>query len=355
MSRSGPSGGSSATARSNASRAEESRSSAQRSEHDLRAELDLLRAETRRLQSTLESERRATYRRVAIGLTVVALVALGGAVLVPDLGRLFLAVSAMGVGGAILTYSLSRDRVVATAVGERVFAAAADNAAGLVDELGLTSTRVYVPTDGPVPARLFIPQSDEYELPSSDALESVLVVDVDDASRGLSLVPTGARLFTEFQRTLGDPLGDAPAPALRRLNDALVEEFELAAGTDANVNPSEGRATTRVDGNVYGPASRVDHPVASFLAVGLAVALDQPVRLEAGTYQESLLVTCRWGPALEPGGDETAQTTPEGKPPADASARELAMGPGSDASAGTAEAAADAMSEFLQDRDTDTE
>ena len=54
--------------------------------------------------------------------------------------------------------------------------------------------------------------------------------------------------------------------------------------------------TVGVVGSVYGPVDQFDHPVASFLAVGLAEGLDVPVsvQVESSTGDADAVVTCRW-------------------------------------------------------------
>lgn len=260
---------------------------------DLRAEVELLRDENRALRRAYAHSRRSTYRRTALGLLAVGVVALCGAAFLPDARDVLVSLGAVGAFGAVLTYYLTPEGFIAASVGERVYAALDESARRLVDELGLSTDRVYVPTDGTAPARLYVPRREGGDPPGADALESVLVVDGDGA-RGVSLVPTGGNLFEEFERALVEPLGETPSAALAQLTDAVVEEFELAAGADADLDAAGGRATVRVSDDAYGGADRLDHPVASLLGVGLANALDAPITVESADGGEDLLVTCRW-------------------------------------------------------------
>lgn len=264
---------------------------------DLRARIDVLEEENRRLRREYVRARQTQYRRTAFGLAGVGAIAALLALLFPAAGDLLLTLGAIGGFGAILTYYLTPEQFISTEVGGRVYDALAANEASLTDQLGLTATRVYVPTDEDpqTPACVFVPQHDNYTLPDSDALSSILVIGDDEKERGVAFEPTGGRLFTEFERTLSGPLAETPSEVATQLTDALVEGFELAESAQADVDADGGRISVRVTGSAY-DGDQFDNPLASLVAVGIAVGLDTPVVSEVTLDDDSaaFTITCRW-------------------------------------------------------------
>jgi hypothetical protein len=157
---------------------------------------------------------------------------------------------------------------------------------------------LYVPHERET-ARLFIPQHTAYDLPSDEALTSTFVVTDNDRERGLALTPTGRTLFDEFDRTLSGPLGSTPTEVSTQLTDALVNVFELVDTATADVDREDGRVTIAVTNSAYEMDEGIDHPVASFLAVGLAVGLETPIGTEVAVEPNdeadvAFRVMCRW-------------------------------------------------------------
>lgn len=255
------------------------------------ARAEVLAEENRRLRTEYARARKAEYRRIAYGLAAVGLLGFLGGAVFPDGREILFAFGFTGLFGGVLTLYLSPTRVVAADVGERVYAAMAANDAALATQLGIDEQRVYVPGDGK-PAHLYLPQNSEYELPEPE--EGPLVV--ADRRRGLFLEATGAFLFEEFERALTGDLATVPDALATQVVDGAVEQFELAASVDADIDATDGRATVRIAGAAFGDLDRFDHPLASFLAVGFAAGLDRPVTLEVDEADEyaDWLVTCRW-------------------------------------------------------------
>ncbi|RQG90982.1 hypothetical protein [Natrarchaeobius chitinivorans] len=270
-----------------------------------RAELarqnELLESENRRLRNEYARVKRVRYRTRAIALALVGLFAIGASLLLADVRDVLLALGATGLFAAVLTYYLSPGAFVPADVGERVYAALAANQRTIAEALGLGDERLYVPeTERGSPAcRLFVPRYRQYEFPDGD--DGPIVT--DETARGLVLEPTGHHLFEEFERTLAAELARTPSPLSAQLADALVEQFEFARSATVDVDPT--RVTFAVTESTFGDVDRFDHPIASFLAVGLAVGLEHPIALEvAGDEQSGWLITCRW--ELEAGADTTA-------------------------------------------------
>lgn len=266
---------------------------------ELVAERDLLAEENRRLREEYTRARHAQYRRTAAGLVLVGAVAGVAGLVFPDSRAVLFALCATGVFGGTLTYYLTPERFVAAEVGGTAYDAFAANVEAIVDELGLSGDQVYVPREDATgdPVRLFLPARADHELPAPGALDAVFVVPEDDGHRGVSLRPTGASLFEEFERVLAGPLAGEPETLAGQLADGLVEQFELAARATPDVDPGGGRATVGIGGSAYGGLGRIDHPIVSFLAIGFATGLGRPVRVETANGEDrgyESLVTIRW-------------------------------------------------------------
>lgn len=263
---------------------------------ELHAKLELIEAENRRLRQEYARSRRSQYRRTAIGMAAIGAISVLGAIAFPGSATVLLSLGAIGLFGGLLTYYLTPERFVAATVGEAVYGAHAANGDGLVAELGLSDQTRYVPlADDARPARLYLSQSEDEPLPTGDALESTFVVG-KDGQRGLALRPVGGELFAEFERSLSGPLADEPSPLADQLADGIVEAFELAEGVDPSIAADGTRCTFGVAGSTLGRIDRFDHPVASFLAVGLAVGLDQPIEMTVlpGDERFDYRVSCDW-------------------------------------------------------------
>ena len=258
------------------------------------ARAELLAAENQRLRTEYVRARQSQYRRTAVGLALVGVGAALGAVVFPDGREVLFALAAVRLFGGVLTYYLTPGTFVAADVGERIYAAMVANEAAIAGELGLSDDRIYVPAGEPVDARLYVPQRSTDELPAPDELDGPFLTDPDH--RGLSLEPTGGTLFEGFERALTAELATAPAPLATQLADGLVEQFELAASADPDVDVQSGRVTVAITASAFGAVDRFDHPIASFLAVGFVTGLDRPIRLEVtpGDERSDWLVTCRW-------------------------------------------------------------
>ena len=271
-------------------------------------ELERLREENRRLRSAYRQAQRTTYRRTAVGFVGVGVLAAVGGLLFPDARTVLFALAGTGLFAGVLTYYLTPERFLAAGVGHDVYRALADAGDRLVDELGLADHRLYVPSDGLQTAWLYVPQRDAYATPDEHDLESLFVVgeDRDDRSRGLSLYPTGGALFDRFEEGLSGSLAEAPGSLATQLADGVVEGFELATSVRADVSRPDQADESGADESrivvsfgvtdpTIGSLERFDHPVSSFLAVGLASGLDAPVEVDttpAEGDRADYVVTC---------------------------------------------------------------
>jgi hypothetical protein len=263
---------------------------------ELAARVELLEAENRRLRAAYAASRRATYERTAVGLAATGAVAALGGIAFPASSTVLFSLAAIGFFAALLTYYLTPERFVAATVGEAVYTAHAENGDAVAGELGLADQRLYVPLADPTrAATLYVPQEAADAPPPADDLEATFVAS-EDGERGVSLRPAGGALFREFERSLTGPLAEDPGALADQLADGLVAAFELADGVDPDVAADGTQCVFGVDGSAFGAVDRFDHPIASFLAVGLAVGLDRPVEttVTPGDDRVEYRVTCSW-------------------------------------------------------------
>ena len=266
---------------------------------ELAAQIDVLREENQRLREEYARARRTQYRRTALALAAVGLLATLGGVALPDSRTVLFALGGTGLFAAALTRYLTPEQFISASVGEGIYGSLAATEAALVAELGLQDERLYLPgpdTPNGVSIRLFVPQQSEYDLPSPSALDSMFVLADDEAERGVALHPSGGPLFAEFRRTLSGSLADEPDALAAQLADGLVEQFELARSATPDYDEA-GQVTVAIDGSAYGAIDRIDHPVASFLGVGFAAGLERAVAVEttsADGDRADFLVTCSW-------------------------------------------------------------
>ena len=201
---------------------------------------------------------------------------------------------------AVLLWFLTPERRIRARISERVYTDLAANEEALVAACGLRDSGVYIPRKGSKkgpPVRLFVPLHADYDLPDDADLESLFVRSDTEGCQGLSILPSGGRLFREFESILSTDLSASPDELSIQLADGITEGLELADRVTVDVQPAEQRVVFEITNSLYGPIGRFNHPVQSFLAVGLAVGFDQPVAVEkkAAEGRSDHVVTCYWG------------------------------------------------------------
>lgn len=247
---------------------------------DLLATVELLRAENNRLRESYVQAKTTQYRRVAVGLAALGLLATAGAAVFPTARTVLLALGATGLFTGVLTYYLTPEQFVAADIGAQLYETLAANHTAVVTELGLEDEHVYVPVgEAHARVRLFVPHRQDYAVPDAGELDSLFVVTDDADERGVAFEPTGDRMFGEFERALDGPLGSTLPELLVQLREGLVEQFEIADAVDFDAAADGDRVTVELAGDIYDDVSRFDHPARSFLAVGLARGLDTPIRI----------------------------------------------------------------------------
>lgn len=286
-----------ATDRSDSSARDDAEAAAALSDQEqLAGELARLEAENERLRQAYAESTQTEYRQTALALVAVGGLAAIGGVLFAGARTVLFALAGTGVFLGVLTYSLSPEQFLPASVGREVYGTLAGNEEQVAAELGLSDARIYV-HDGTGAIRLYVPQSRHAPLPEGDALAETFVVDGN--SRGVAFEPSGAALFASFERALSDSLATDPDEVAPQLTDALVEQFELVGSAEQSVTgtAAEGSLTVGVVDSTYGSLEQFDQPVVSFLAVGLAEALETPVTATVdpeGNERVDAVVICQW-------------------------------------------------------------
>ncbi|MFC7229561.1 hypothetical protein N0B31_19340 [Salinirubellus salinus] len=221
-------------------------------------------------------DRRSVGWAVAFAVLGLAAAAVSAAGLVaPETQGIVAALGGAGVFLSLLTLALSPTTHDGreTALFERV----AGNYERAAADLGLATAHYYVPTGGEPPVRLFRPREADAPVPSVDKLSATFVGRRDAGGLlGLALDPSGLALLDEVDADLPDE----PLTLAGELCGAAVDRMEVAEIAQPNVDVDTGRATVAFRGTAYGSIERFDHPVRSFVGVGLALGLDRPVRTE---------------------------------------------------------------------------
>jgi hypothetical protein len=254
---------------------------------ELLAQVELLTEENERLRESYIRAQSVRDWRSAVGMAGLGLVAILAAVAFPTARTVLLSLGATGLFGAVLIYALSPGAVITADVGTEVYRALASNHERIRSALGLADSPTYVPhgeTGSSV--RLFLPQSTERAVPTGQELEDVFVV--GDDQRGLSLEPTGAALFDEFQRALRGEPSDTVDELLSQLAEGLTEQFEIVDAVEFTA--AETQVTVEIKGKAYGSLEGFDHPVVSFVAVGLVRGLGVPVTVQSVDADDGVFV-----------------------------------------------------------------
>jgi hypothetical protein len=216
-----------------------------------------LRVENERLQSITGP--RVTYRQAAVLFLLVAAAAVGGTMLYPESRDVLIAVAGTGAFGAVLLGMLVQEWLLSASVGRALYDTLWQNERRIASRLGVAETSRYVPTGREsLGVRLYLSRSLDDPIPPPESLDST-VVSVE-GHYTLLLEPTGRELFGIFERTNGD----------------LPDDLRVAA-------------------IALGDATRLDHPIRSFIGVGLADLVGMPVESETWTDEDdNAVLAFRW-------------------------------------------------------------
>jgi hypothetical protein len=260
--------------------------------------------EERNRELEMENERlrsvtgpKVSYRRAAILLILVSAVATAGAFLYPDLRDVLIGVAGTGAFGAILLGMLVQEWLLSASVARALYDTLWRNERQIASRLGVAETSRYVPRDEELGVRLYLSQTLDDPIPPAESLGATVVT--VEGHYTLLLNPIGQELFGLYERTNGELPGDVRTAAVA-MREAVIHQFELAIGAEVvdielSNGPSRNQLRVRVWGSVLGDATRLDHPIRSFLGVGLAELAGTPVESEAWTDQdENAVLAFRW-------------------------------------------------------------
>ncbi|WP_049987321.1 hypothetical protein [Halobellus rufus] len=226
-----------------------------------------------------------------MGLAGVSIVAGGAGVVITAAQQLLFALAGIGAFAAVLTWYLTPEQFIPVEIGEAIYEPLAANLTEISGELGLSGTRIYVETEEG--SRLYIPEGSTTDLPES--LTNVFVVGDSPQTTGIALQPSGSQLVDEFVQTHTGTLPETPAALSAHLVEGLVEGFELATAIETDITAEQHQLIFEITDAQFGPVSRFDHPIQSFLAVGLARGLDTPVIVEqVRTDADTATIAIEW-------------------------------------------------------------
>ncbi|MFH5801823.1 hypothetical protein [Haladaptatus sp. CMAA 1911] len=195
------------------------------------------------------------------------------------------ALGGTGMFSGVLLYYLSPELRLSARVCTDMYSAFSRNELAIIREFGLQNVQIYVPeptTSAPNRSgvRLFVPESPDYCVPVELASDSLFVDSKSSAERGIALYPSGTDLFCRFQNTATKKVANTPERIIEQLIEAITDQFELARSATANYEADSGRFVVEIDENRLGPIDQIDHPIVSFIAIGLAKGLEQPIRTD---------------------------------------------------------------------------
>jgi hypothetical protein len=243
---------------------------------ELETLIDVLKTENERLRKDYARARAVTYRKTALALTVVGLVAVLGGVAFPDVRAVLFVTGAIGLFGGIMTWYLTPERVVPISVSESVYDGAMTTLTDLKDELGLQPVTVYVPVGDQT--RGFIPRDRDFEVPEN---LSHVFPGSTSGSEGMTFTPSGQELTREVDEIRTTQASKTTLGAVEQVADSLVEHFEVVDQITVEKSTVAREVIISVDEPAFGPLSRLDHPVVSALACAAAQSVDSPVVVDS--------------------------------------------------------------------------
>lgn len=226
-------------------------------------------------------------------LLMFGLSAIIGALFFTDSRTVLIAVGSTFLFGCLLVVILTTEQYLQASIHEAVYSDMARNEVALVEGRDHTQMRVYVPrTSAEEGATLFVPKHNDFRVPDGSALDSLFVTSETEAEEGIALRPCAASLVSDFE-SRSRPLSADPAELSVQLIGGLVEMFELAREANAEVNREFDSIRFEVRLSAYEEEIGFDHPIVSFLGVGLASGLDRPISVgfqisESGRYDFSV-------------------------------------------------------------------
>jgi hypothetical protein len=275
-----------------------------------RSELEIARSERERLEEENERLRmqwaanagRTRHGRIAIGFALLGICVGALAYVFPESRAVLFAIAATGLASGLLIRYLNTEQLVSVRVSEEMIEPLLTNEAAMVDQLGLSSKRVYLPTEAGV--RLVVPKVESYD---PDALVAAIndeydrfgtdrpfVFDEPPHQSGLSLRPSAGLLLKSFIVQRDGERPETASKAIASLQEGVTDALKLADSVETEFDQL-GRVTFEIDGTTFSSTGRFDPPVVSFLGAGMAWALSTPIEVDAVSIEGgTLVVTYQW-------------------------------------------------------------
>ncbi|MDB2262086.1 hypothetical protein PM035_14740 [Halorubrum ezzemoulense] len=243
---------------------------------ELETVTDVLQTENERLRTDYARARVISYKKTALALAVLGVIAILGGVILPDVRAVLFVIGAIGLFSGVMTWYLTPGRVVPVSVGESVYDGAMMTLTNLRDELGLQPITVYVPHG--TQTRAFIPREHDFEIPEN--ISHVFPGDTS-GSGGLTFTPSGQELTREVDeiRTTHDP--STTLGAVEQIANSLVEHFEVADDIVVEKSTVVREVKITITDPAFGPVTRLDHPIVSALACAAAQSVNAPVVIDS--------------------------------------------------------------------------
>jgi hypothetical protein len=223
-------------------------------------------------------------------------------VALPTARTVLIALGGTFLFAAIMVLFLITERCVRESISEHIYANLVANEAALIEAYNSQNSYTYVPqkekiAENDTPAWLLIPRYTDRGFSNEAEIKSFPYPGTEN-NQSLFLLPTGGRLFREFESMLSGDLSESPNKLAVQLADGITNGLGLADSAKPHSQPIENYISFEIDNGLYDSIDPVDHPIQSFLAVGLAVGLDRPITAEIVAAEAKdnydYLVKCRW-------------------------------------------------------------
>lgn len=267
-------------------------------------EIKRLEEEVQSLRSQYLVGRQFRYRRMGVALGLVGIGIYLTSWFFPESREFLLIVGGTGLFTAVLVFYLTPERFVPASQSEQIFDPLLKNLQDLAYEFGLRGPTVYVPTGGHRDSgglkdvTLFIPEDENYNLPSPNELAQRSVIRTNSKQRGLSVRPSASSLIQNFAASLSSGLASNPTHLSAQLVDGLTNSLELIGSGSEEVHTDENSVAFRISSPFYSNIDRFDNPIPSFIGTGLAAGLDSPVEVSVRESSENeigdYVIDCEW-------------------------------------------------------------
>lgn len=275
-----------------------------------RSEIDVARAERRKVEAENERLRRqwatnvgqTRHDRISLGFALLGVGAGALGLVLPGSREVLFAIAAIGLASGLLIRYLNTEKLIPVRVSEELTEPLLTNEAAVANQLDLSDKQVYLPTEAGV--RLVVPETRSYDPEALiDAIDDEherfgtdrpFVFSDSPRESALSLRPSAESLLRSFIVQRDGERPESPSRAIASLQEGVTDVLELADSVEADFDGLE-RVTYELEGTGFTSTNRFDPPVVSFLGAGMTWALSTPVEADVQSSDgEKLVVTYEW-------------------------------------------------------------